>query len=707
MTPGQLESLRRRLYSRFPLIGGWVRRAAARKLAANHSLGAVRILAQAVADTRDAKVRCIALKFLPGLTRSDHMDAVVQTWADTRNPELEGLMRWGLWVANRPPAVRVLSALKLEKPLLIAQGDADLAPALVAAAEDQDAQIADLARQTLRRLMTPAAQEALCQLVIHHDSEQARQAALDAGYLPEDPRQRALFYFITEQWESYQAIDFDRSVLRAVHEAAGPELRRRILERLRRAGRVDYLTVLAGADYRSRAADLSKEEADFLLRLLAENQEWDKVWSLALSLMPVHVAQALNWLAANDWQPEMAEERELLQSLRAALPGDESLSADTLRQILPPAVRRAQARVPGRINDLAFHADRPLLAVGTGQRKVVLWDYQRGERVSVLSGLEHSVGRVALAGDVVLCAERGVGLVECAVWAWTDGTPFKLGAHMGPVTSLEPFDGRLLTTGRDWRAVVWQLDRRGVETERRLHFWPRSARVSPSGKRVALLHDGVSLLALPTLQPVGDVRGAGHRGVARCAAFGPDGQGVVIGRHNGQVVTIGHVAQTPSKVKSSLVYQHAGPVIGVEFLPRRQLILSAGGGGSVRFTPWPDDEGAVLLPHNEIRIDSSTLTSLHVSPDGAYMAVGDASARLWLWDLRVLDVPGLFEQPLARSTPGHLATVNSLLESLPLPPQAEAALRFLERLLRFRFRHEIDIDEISTIKMGEFDIEIE
>jgi len=156
-----------------------------------------------------------------------------------------------------------------------------------------------------------------------------------------------------------------------------------------------------------------------------------------------------------------------------------------------------------------------------------------------------------------------------------------------------------------------------------------------------------------------------------------------------------------------LLHQHAGQVMGVEFLPRRQLILSAGSDGSLQFTPWPGDVPGAPLPLNHVHIDSAALTSLHVSPDGAFMAVGDAAARLWLWDLRVLDLPGLFEQPLAMATLGNLALVSSCLESLTLPLQVETALKFLERLLRSRFRYEIDIEETTTIKMGDFDIEIE
>jgi hypothetical protein len=89
------------------------------------------------------------------------------------------------------------------------------------------------------------------------------------------------------------------------------------------------------------------------------------------------------------------------------------------------------------------------------------------------------------------------------------------------------------------------------------------------------------------------------------------------------------------------------------------------------------------------------------------MAVGDSDASMSLWDLRVLDVPMLLARPLARSVPTHLVTINALTSGTDLHPRVRHALKFIECVLRFRFRYEIEIDEVATIKKGEFDIEVE
>ena len=102
VTPKQLERLRRRLYSRAPVLGAVIRRSAARKLADAPALNSVRILAQAVVDNPDSHVRSIGQQYLEKLTRQSHVDAVVLTWMDTRHPALENVILERGWVAAKP-----------------------------------------------------------------------------------------------------------------------------------------------------------------------------------------------------------------------------------------------------------------------------------------------------------------------------------------------------------------------------------------------------------------------------------------------------------------------------------------------------------------------------------------------------------------------------------------------------------------------------
>jgi hypothetical protein len=72
-----------------------------------------------------------------------------------------------------------------------------------------------------------------------------------------------------------------------------------------------------------------------------------------------------------------------------------------------------------------------------------------------------------------------------------------------------------------------------------------------------------------------------------------------------------------------------------------------------------------------------------------------------------LVLPVLLSRPLVQATPTHLGVAASFRQAKELPTEARNALAFLEILLRFRFRYDIEIDEIRVIQPGEFDIEIQ
>src|SRR5262245_8584611 len=97
-----------------------------------------------------------------------------------------------------------------------------------AAAHNDDEQIRSESMTGLRRLAEQGnaeAQEALCRLTIFHDLPLARETALALSCAPRDASQRALFYFLTGQWDEYEGLDFDHSLLRVAYNAGDERLR--------------------------------------------------------------------------------------------------------------------------------------------------------------------------------------------------------------------------------------------------------------------------------------------------------------------------------------------------------------------------------------------------------------------------------------------------------------------------------------------------
>ncbi len=715
---------RRRLNSRFPVIGGWLRRSAARVLARELAIGrvlAARYLAPAAAAHDDPRVRAIAREAVRAASDSKCLDVIAGVWAETRAPGLRQVIEEKNFLATSTREVRVLTALVIDRLQPITQGAPSIAAPLIKICGDDDPEIAARARTALGKIRRQDTIDAVCEELIYGDHPRGLQLALDAGYTPSTPHRRALFLFITGQWDEYQDLDFDGRLMRAVYDAADQRLQRRIAGQLRSSGRADLLPLVTGGDRLTRVSRITTSEADFLVDMTSKHGLWDKLWRLVFELPVAHSARALLQLVAADWRPEPADERLIFDQLRVNAEPTASLTGAKLKRALPPALECERLAMPGRVNAAAFSPRRSVLAIGTGNGRVVLWDFHQAERTALHSDFQHSIGCVNFtADDTLVCGERSaLRDAECWVVALPGEERLELTRHRGPVTALEPLGGSmLLSGGRDRRMVVLDVaafrpradgatsglrasNTTGIVEEEVFHHWPRSLRVSPNGVRLVVLHNSVTTMSLPTFDDEMRTFGHPHPGVSRCADFAPDGETVIVGKHNGFVDVFRPEGKRLIGEPEALA-RYPGPVQSVQSLAGRGIVVTAGDSGRVTFTNWDDRRtlGEIIVPGDR-------LTTLTVSPDGATMAIGDSDASLTLWDLRPLDLPLLFDRPLARSAPGHLAAAAELSESSRIDEKIKPALSYLQDVLKHRFRYDVEIADGPTIKLGEFDIELD
>jgi hypothetical protein len=602
--------------------------------------------------------------------------------------------------------------------------------------DDKNLTISNTANDILRTLGRQDTKNELCRIAINDSNQTALEIAVECGYLPSGPAQRAAFLFLTEQWEQYESLDFDQRLLRTVFESAEPKLRHSITDKLRKTGRTDFLTVVVGGDYRSRAVEMSDSEAEMMVQMLVNNQEWPKLWPLVFELSVCWGIQIMQHLIRADWVPADELDKHTYHQLAEIVPDKIILSLDQITRALPPALQRATANVSGRINDLAFSPNKPVIAIGSGNRKVALWDFQKAEQYALINGFEHSIGNVNFtgSGDLV-CSERTNGSDQCSVYTWAGGELLKLGTHRGSLTALEPVgDSMLLTTGRDHYARVWSIPERKMVAERRFRDWPRTACVSNDAGRAALVVKGGFVVSLPDLKDI-SISTWASSSVSSCAAFSTANNELVAGYLSGQVlyctlleynkehksveaqptsgmdiladmreklVDYEYYSANGKRIVPQKLCAHPAPVCGVAIPSRYSVIISVSTDGQLQFTSTQTRQliGKIDLP-------GGSLTSLHVSPDGSFMALGDSQSRMSLWDLRVLDIPGLLSRPCGRAFHDDLTAIAELLEEMMLSEDVRSALAFLQCVLRHRYRYDIEIGEAATIQVGEFDIEIE
>lgn len=698
------------LYVREPFTGDLIPRMAIEKLQKDDSAESARLLATAVTDHPRQPIRALALRALDQFMNRAAIDTICAVWAATRHPDLAELLIRRQWRASTPPELLTLSALLLGEVDLLRQSKPEWIRPLAKATRDVDPAIAERARQVLQGLRDIKAQEALWQFVIAEENPTLKAVALSAKYLPHNEQLWALFLFMTEQWEQYDALDFDRRLMHLTYIASPEPVRQRIRKKLRTAGRSDFLPIIAGESTEERASQFNADENEVLVQMLIDNRNWAALWPRVFDLPFRWSVHAIEALSQSGWKPADGEEQTLFAELAALSVEGMPVEPSELRELFPLAMMQATARVPGRINAVAFAPSRPAIAIGTGQGKVVLWNYQTAQRERLLQNFPHSIGEIAfLPNETLLCAEHTNGTETCSIYAftnpWNNDMPFCLGTHTGSVTALAPVgNSQVVSAGTDKNVVVWDVSTQKATNRISLKSWARNLRVSSDGKSLLLLHQGLDLLTLPDLQRE---RSTGRKKVSRCAAFSPETGIVFVGTFSGKVSAYSSPqARRVLAERNPPLTQYSPPerVEAIEVLKQQSLLLSAGTGGEIRFFSIDGRQqvGNITVPNGQI-------TSLNISPDESFMAVGSTAATLTFWDLRTSSIRSLLEQSFAQAQVATISTLRSMLDNPNLPPRTRRVLQFMWLIIRHRFRYtiEVEITETPSIAQGEFDIEID
>ncbi|MDD5558363.1 HEAT repeat domain-containing protein [Candidatus Methylomirabilis sp.] len=301
------------LDSRIPLLGPRLRREACRKLAEDSSPGAVRYLVQALRSD-DAEVRSTAAAALRALKDAAAVDALCALWSKERDEQLGRIVAECGYVAIKPVELRVLSALKANRPEVAGESEAAVKP-LVDAQDDRDQEIAKCAKAALNRLTNAAAVDALCELAIADPAGAIAALVKEAGYLPQSVGRRCVLFLLTKQFQRYLDLDPEFQHLRAEYRVGDKELRRRISSLIRGSGDTRLMGLFRESRRRQLASELTEQETATVIDVYARNQQWAEIFALLFQIPLVSAVVGLDRLGQSGWRPESPAEAALLDEL--------------------------------------------------------------------------------------------------------------------------------------------------------------------------------------------------------------------------------------------------------------------------------------------------------------------------------------------------------------------------------------------------------
>ena len=287
------------------------------------------------------------------------------------------------------------------------------------------------------------------------------------------------------------------------------------------------------------------------------------------------------------------------------------------------------------VNSVAFSPDGSILASGSEDETIRLWNPTTGEHISTLEGHRYNVNSVAFSPDGSILAS---GSYDGTIWLWNPTT----GEHISTlVSTLEGHryrvnsvafspDGSILASGSSDDTIwLWNpTTGEHISTLEGHRYRVNSVAFSPDGSILASgsSDDTVRLWNPTTGEHISTLEG--HRYRVNSVAFSPDGSILASGSEDETI----RLWNPTTGEHISTLEGHRRNVNSVAFSPDGSILASGSEGETIRlWSPTTGEHISTLV--STLEGYWHNVNSVAFSPDGSILASGSSDGTIWLWKL--------------------------------------------------------------------------
>jgi WD40 repeat protein len=470
MTSLDYQVLSRRIYSNFPVLGWLLRRWAAWQLAKDDGSGeAVAILAEVVTRSRDRAVREMALAVLNRLRTQDAINGFCRVWVETRHEDLTEILRSRRYVATER-RLRVLSALKVGALDVVKRGGVEVLDFLLAALNDRDTQVATVAASCVSALENRVVIDELCRRWVENPNPQLELIIRKGNYAPDEVSSRALFYFLLGEWQKYEDLDFDHSLLAKAYQSANKGVQARCSEKAKIGGRIEWVKILTNSKRGFDVENMTDRDWETFIDILEVHPDKKELWKFFYNAPVIWSKRLLDKLSKAAFKGFNQDEKSTLSNLFDLVKNikDEEFMAAFLYLF----IREPEYKIivnPTTLIEYSSPTISPngkMLALSTGKKEIILLSLPDGNQIQTLTVPSHIdidvswLKGLIFSHDNRILISHAIGGSNIYLWSLQDGNDVKiLSGHTGGVNSLViSNDGKmLLSGGYDGTVILWSL----------------------------------------------------------------------------------------------------------------------------------------------------------------------------------------------------------------------------------------------------------
>ena len=280
------------------------------------------------------------------------------------------------------------------------------------------------------------------------------------------------------------------------------------------------------------------------------------------------------------------------------------------------------------IISVSFSPDGKIIASGSGDNTIKLWDPNTGEKIKTLTGHKRAVIDVSFSPDgKTIASGSGDGTVK--LWDVNTGEEIKTlrGNFLRIISVSFSPDGKIIASGAGNGTIkLWDANTGAqIKTLRGHSHEIYSLSFSPDGKTIAS-GSGDSTIKLWDANTGAQIKTLeGHEGAVIDANFSPDGK-LIVSASRDRTVKVWD-SSTGREIKT--LREHSGSVNSASFSPDGKTIASGSSDYTLKLWDTNRWKNIQTFKGHSARIRSSSF-----SPDGKTIASGSSDATVKIWTTR-------------------------------------------------------------------------